>query len=117
MIVRIDDMFGQMYSTSSSSSFASQEFILELDPEIDIFEVMPGQDMPGHTEYIKPFMSNSLQVSPGIPKGPLRPKMAYHSIHHSFGNGLTLCIKLSQKVCQTRKREEIHLCCICLLLS
>ncbi len=43
-------------------------------PEIDIFEVMPGHDMPGHTEYIKPFMSNSLQVSPGIPKGPLRPK-------------------------------------------
>jgi hypothetical protein len=35
-------------------------------PEIDIFEVMPGHEMPGHTETIRPFMSTSLQISPGI---------------------------------------------------
>ena len=34
-------------------------------PEIDIFEVMPGHEMPGRGP-INPFMSSSLQVSPGI---------------------------------------------------
>lgn len=42
-------------------------------PEIDIFEVMPGHEMPGHANPVEPFMSCSLQVAPGVPKGPLRP--------------------------------------------
>ena len=37
-------------------------------PEIDIFEVMPGHNMPGYSKPVEPFMSNSLQISPGIPK-------------------------------------------------
>lgn len=36
-------------------------------PEIDIFEVMPGHEMPMKGK-VHAFMSNSLQVSPGIPK-------------------------------------------------
>eukprot|EP01038_Epipyxis_sp_PR26KG_P013556 gene13556-18192_t len=36
-------------------------------PEIDIFEVMPGHEMPGQGD-INAFMSSSLQISPGIPK-------------------------------------------------
>lgn len=43
-------------------------------PEIDIFEVMPGHNMPGHDSLVRPFMSNSLQVSPGIPAWRNRPK-------------------------------------------
>jgi hypothetical protein len=48
-------------------------------PEIDIFEVMPGHEMPDMSSkdhkksIISPFMSTSLQVAPGIPKGPGRP--------------------------------------------
>lgn len=41
-------------------------------PEIDIFEVMPGHNMPGFDQQVKPFMSSSLQISPGVPKGPQR---------------------------------------------
>ena len=37
-------------------------------PEIDIFEVMPGHQMPGHEQPIRPFMSTSLQISPGVDK-------------------------------------------------
>lgn len=40
-------------------------------PEIDIFEVMPGHEMPMKGD-VKAFMSSSLQISPGIPK-ELRP--------------------------------------------
>ena len=36
-------------------------------PEIDIFEVMPGHEMPGFGS-VRPFMSNSLQISPGLGK-------------------------------------------------
>jgi len=43
-------------------------------PEIDIFEVMPGHNMPGHNGYVEPFMSNSLQIAPGVPKGNRRPR-------------------------------------------
>lgn len=35
-------------------------------PEIDIFEVMPGHNMPGLPKPVQAFMSNSLQVSPGV---------------------------------------------------
>ena len=42
-------------------------------PEIDIFEVMPGHEMPGSSEPIRPFISQSLQVSPGIPREMNRP--------------------------------------------
>ena len=35
-------------------------------PELDIFEVMPAHDMPGVEGLVRPFMSSSLQVSPGI---------------------------------------------------
>ena len=49
-------------------------------PEIDLFEVMPGHEMPDPSdpthrkkELIHPFMSTSLQVAPGVPKGPRRP--------------------------------------------
>ncbi len=40
-------------------------------PEIDIFEVMPGHEMPEKGD-VKAFMSTSLQISPGISK-QLRP--------------------------------------------
>jgi hypothetical protein len=43
-------------------------------PEIDIFEVMPGHNMPGHEGLVRPFMSTSLQVSPGVTKPRKRPK-------------------------------------------
>jgi hypothetical protein len=45
-------------------------------PEIDIFEVMPGHEMPKEGD-VKAFLSSSLQVSPGIPKGkrPLNGEM------------------------------------------
>ncbi len=36
-------------------------------PEIDIFEVMPGHEMPGLGE-VPAFMSTSLQIAPGISK-------------------------------------------------
>lgn len=47
-------------------------------PEIDIFEVMPGHEMPnskspGGFDYIEPFMSTSLQIAPGFPKGNKHP--------------------------------------------
>lgn len=50
-------------------------------PEIDIFEVMPGHEMPDlkphdkdkKLQTIRPFMSTSLQVAPGVHKGPKRP--------------------------------------------
>jgi hypothetical protein len=42
-------------------------------PEIDIFEVMPGHEMPNKKETIKSFMSSSLQISPGISKTDSRP--------------------------------------------
>ena len=35
-------------------------------PEIDIFEVMPGHEMPGQQGELQAFMSTSLQISPGI---------------------------------------------------
>lgn len=38
----------------------------------DIFEVMPGHEMPG-AGVVNAFMSSSLQVSPGLPKGSRRP--------------------------------------------
>ena len=52
--------------------------------EIDIFEIMPGHEMPDMSvprmkgqpqKYItvEPFMSTSLQISPGIPNGIQRP--------------------------------------------
>eukprot|EP00598_Pedospumella_elongata_P002282 CAMPEP_0184971486 /NCGR_PEP_ID=MMETSP1098-20130426/3712_1 /TAXON_ID=89044 /ORGANISM="Spumella elongata, Strain CCAP 955/1" /LENGTH=503 /DNA_ID=CAMNT_0027493617 /DNA_START=31 /DNA_END=1542 /DNA_ORIENTATION=- len=41
-------------------------------PEIDIFEVMPGHEMPG-TGPVNAFMSSSLQVAPGISKTQHRP--------------------------------------------
>ena len=34
-------------------------------PEIDIFEVMPGHEMPGSGD-VQAFMSSSLQIAPGI---------------------------------------------------
>lgn len=40
-------------------------------PEIDIFEVMPGHEMPMKGK-VHAFMSNSLQISPGLPKD-IRP--------------------------------------------
>jgi beta-glucan synthesis-associated protein KRE6 len=43
-------------------------------PEIDFFEVMPGHETPITKEPIRPFVSTSLQVSPGIPKTMKRPK-------------------------------------------
>jgi hypothetical protein len=43
-------------------------------PEIDIFEVMPGHNMPGFEDPIKAFMSTSLQISPGVPQDKCRPK-------------------------------------------
>ncbi len=42
-------------------------------PEIDIFEVMPGHQMPGFSKPLQAFMSTSLQVAPGLPKN-IRPK-------------------------------------------
>ena len=42
-------------------------------PEIDIFEVMPGHEMPNRKDKIKSFMSSSLQISPGISKFDNRP--------------------------------------------
>jgi len=51
-------------------------------PEIDIFEVMPGHEMPDMSRSspsgkekikVRPFMSTSLQIAPGVPKGPKRP--------------------------------------------
>jgi hypothetical protein len=38
----------------------------------DIFEVMPGHDMPGQGS-VRAFMSSSLQISPGISQGDGRP--------------------------------------------
>ena len=49
-------------------------------PEIDIFEVMPGHNMPGHEHPIAPFFSSSLQISPGISR----------SKHHRPVNGQPL---------------------------
>lgn len=44
---------------------------------IDIFEVMPGHEMPSLTTAtttpVKAFMSTSLQISPGVPKHQHRP--------------------------------------------
>lgn len=40
---------------------------------VDIFEVMPGHEMPGAGN-VKAFMSSSLQIAPGVPKSPSRPK-------------------------------------------
>lgn len=45
---------------------------LFLRKHVDIFEVMPGHEMPG-TGPVNAFMSSSLQVAPGIPKGQHRP--------------------------------------------
>jgi len=38
----------------------------------DIFEVMPGHDMPSQGS-VRAFMSSSLQISPGISQGDGRP--------------------------------------------
>jgi len=38
----------------------------------DIFEVMPGHEMPGQGA-VRAFMSSSLQISPGIAQGDGRP--------------------------------------------
>ena len=44
-------------------------------PEIDLLEVMPGHNMPGDNgDPIRPFVSSSLQVSPGVTKAMHRPK-------------------------------------------
>lgn len=40
---------------------------------VDLFEVMPGHEMPGAGR-VKAFMSSSLQVSPGVPKALNRPR-------------------------------------------
>eukprot|EP00600_Ochromonadales_sp_CCMP1393_P003710 CAMPEP_0174993998 /NCGR_PEP_ID=MMETSP0004_2-20121128/23383_1 /TAXON_ID=420556 /ORGANISM="Ochromonas sp., Strain CCMP1393" /LENGTH=562 /DNA_ID=CAMNT_0016248169 /DNA_START=58 /DNA_END=1746 /DNA_ORIENTATION=- len=50
--------------------------------EIDIFEVMPGHEMPGQGD-VTAFMSSSLQVSPGIPKHSRRPKNG-HRLNSSY---------------------------------
>ena len=43
-------------------------------PEIDLLEVMPGHNMPGdHGDPIRPFVSSSLQVSPGVTRARNRP--------------------------------------------
>lgn len=43
-------------------------------PEIDLLEVMPGHNMPGDKgDPIRPFVSSSLQVSPGVTKEQNRP--------------------------------------------
>ena len=43
-------------------------------PEIDLLEVMPGHNMPGgNGDPIRPFVSSSLQVSPGVPTSQNRP--------------------------------------------
>ena len=41
-------------------------------PEIDILEVMPGKGRVGATNFTLPYLSTSLQISPGVPR--LRPK-------------------------------------------
>lgn len=51
-------------------------------PEIDIFEVMLGHTMPNVAEPLPAFMSSSLQIAPGIPKGH-RPKNG-HDLNDSF---------------------------------
>ena len=38
----------------------------------DIFEVMPGHEMPGVGQ-VQPFMSSSLQIAPGVSKAHKRP--------------------------------------------
>ena len=50
-------------------------------PEIDIFEVMPGHQMPGYDQPIRPFMSTSLQISPGIDSA--RRPINGHPLNHS----------------------------------
>jgi hypothetical protein len=42
----------------------------------DIFEVMPGHEMPGAGN-VTAFMSSSLQVSPGLSKASRRPRNGY----------------------------------------
>jgi beta-glucanase (GH16 family) len=42
-------------------------------PEIDIFEVMMGHNMPGYSEPVPPFMSTSLQIAPGLPRNGKHP--------------------------------------------
>lgn len=66
------------------NSRSNQSTSFPLNVEIDIFEIMPGHEMPDISaprekgepmKYItvEPFMSTSLQISPGIPKGIQRP--------------------------------------------
>lgn len=60
-------------------------------PEIDIFEVMPGHNMPGHDKPIEPFFSSSLQISPGIPKHKNRPRNGHRlNLTQTWYNGLYL---------------------------
>ena len=59
-------------------------------PEIDIFEVMPGHEMPGSSETIRPFLSQSLQVSPGIAKHQSTPQPMSSLNDKSGQQGLSL---------------------------
>lgn len=51
-------------------------------PEIDIFEVMPGHFMP-YQGYVQGFMSNSLQISPGIAKTDWKRPVNGHHLNES----------------------------------
>ncbi len=57
-------------------------------PEIDVLEAMPGESTPlPHTKTTKPYMSTSLQISPGVAEG--RPVLGQRPLPHHWYTGMT----------------------------